>query len=43
MDTVVYILSSVASISLPFGFTFGAFVVFCWSIPLIMRLFKSIF
>lgn len=43
MDTVVYILSSVASIALPFGFTFGSFVVFLWSVPLIMRFFKSIF
>lgn len=43
MEVVYQILGSVASISLPTGFTFGAFIVFIWSIPLLPKLFKSIF
>lgn len=43
MELVAHVLSSVASISLPFGFTFGHFLLFLWSVPLIMHLFKSIF
>lgn len=37
------ILAQVANIALPFGFTFGAMIVFIWSIPLLIKLFKSIF
>lgn len=37
------ILANVANIMLPFGFTFGAMIVFVWSIPLLIKLFKSIF
>lgn len=43
MSEVIKILSSAFNIMLPFGFTFGAMVVFLWSIPLIPKLFKSIF
>lgn len=43
MEIVAHVLSSVASIALPFGFTFGVFCVFVWSVPMIVRLFKSIF
>lgn len=43
MSVVIQILSSVSNIMLPFGFTFGAMIVFVWSIPILMRLFKSIF
>lgn len=37
------ILVNVANIMLPFGFTFGVMIVFVWSIPLLIKLFKSIF
>lgn len=43
MSIVNTILVSVANIMLPFGFTFGALVVFLWSIPLLIKLFKDIF
>lgn len=43
MEVVYQILNSVASLSLPTGFSFGTFIVFIWSIPLLPRLFKSIF
>lgn len=43
MSVVIYILSQVSGIVLPFGFTFGAMIVFVWSIPIIMKLFKQIF
>lgn len=43
MEVINTILISVANIMLPFGFTLGAFVVFVWSIPLLIKLFKSIF
>lgn len=43
MQLVAHVLSSVASIPLPFGFDFGHFLLFCWSIPLLFRFFKSIF
>ena len=42
-DLIVQILSSAFNIVLPFGFTFGIFCVFCWSIPLLIRLIKKIF
>ena len=43
MELVSFVLHSVASIQLPFGFDFGHFLLFCWSIPLLFRFFKSIF
>lgn len=43
MQLVYHVLSSVANIQLPFGFTFGIFLLFLWSVPLIFKFFKSIF
>lgn len=43
MVVVYQILSEVSSIMLPFGFTFGAMIIFIWSIPMLLRFFKSIF
>lgn len=40
---IVHVLSSAFDIMLPFGFTFGIFCVFIWTIPMIVRLLKSIF
>lgn len=37
------VLSSAFNIVLPFGFTFGALCVCVWSLPLLVRLIKSIF
>ena len=42
-DLIIQIMSSAFNIMLPFGFTFGIFIVMVWSIPLVIRLFKSIF
>ena len=43
MTIVMQILNGVSNIQLPFGFTFGVFIVFLWSIPLLPKLFKMIF
>lgn len=43
MTVVIQILSQVSGIVLPFGFTFGALCIFVWSIPMLLRFFKSIF
>lgn len=41
---IANILSSAFDISLPWiGVSFGIFVVFLWSLPLLVRLIKSIF
>lgn len=37
------IMSSAFNIMLPFGFSFGIFCVAIWTLPMIVRLFKSIF
>lgn len=42
-ELIGQILSSAFSIALPFGFTFGALCVTVWSLPLLVRLIKSIF
>lgn len=43
VQLLAYILSCAYSIVLPFGFTFGAFIIMLWSLPLIIRFIKSIF
>ena len=40
---IVMVLQSAFNIVLPFGFTFGVFIVFLWSIPLIVKLIGKIF
>lgn len=40
---IIQILSSAFNIALPYGFTFGAFIVFIWSIPLVVKLIGKIF
>lgn len=42
-DLIVQVLSSAFNITLPFGFTFGIMCVTFWSLPLLVRLIKSIF
>lgn len=42
-DLIIQILQSAFSLQLPFGFTFGMFVVMCWSIPLLPKLIKMLF
>ena len=42
-DLIVQILSSAFNIALPYGFTFGTFIVFIWSIPLVVKLISKIF
>ena len=42
-ELIIQIMSSAFNIALPFGFSFGIFCVAVWSLPLIVRLFKSIF
>ena len=42
-ELIVQILQSAFNIALPFGFTFGVFIVFIWSIPLIIKLIGKIF
>lgn len=43
IDLISLVLSSAWSISLPFGFSFGVFILFVWSFPLVVRFIKSIF
>lgn len=43
MQIVLHVLSEVAGIMLPFGFTFGVLIIFLWTIPLLIKFFKSIF
>lgn len=40
---IATILSAAFNIALPFGFSFGVFVMFLWSLPLIVKFIKSIF
>ena len=40
---LTHIMSSAFNIMLPFGFSFGIFCVAVWTLPMIVRLFKSIF
>lgn len=42
-DLIVHVLSSAFNIALPFGFTLGVLCVTLWSLPLLVRLIKSIF
>lgn len=42
-ELIATVLSSAWSIALPFGFSFGAFILFVWSFPLVVRFIKSIF
>lgn len=42
-DLIGTVLSSAFNIALPFGFSFGIFCVTVWSLPLLVRLIKSIF
>lgn len=43
ISLISQIMSSAFNIVLPFGFTFGIFIVAIWTMPMIVRLFKSIF
>ena len=40
---LVQIFSSAFNIILPFGMTFGVFIVSLWSLPLLVKLIKSLF
>ena len=42
-DLIVQVFSSAFNIALPWGFSFGALCVAVWSLPLLIRLIKSIF
>lgn len=42
-NLIVQVLSSAFNIVLPFGMTFGVFVVSLWSLPLLVKLIKQLF
>lgn len=43
LSVTLDILSDIWSITLPFGLTFGALLLFAWSVPLVVKLIKAIF
>lgn len=43
-NLVIHVLSSAYNLTLPFiGISFGSLCVFIWSLPLVVKLIKSIF
>ena len=43
MDIVYQVFREVSSIQLPTGFSFGSFILFLWSVPLVLILIKKFF